>query len=173
MDTGALHHTSQRKKSRTYLPRDGSRENLVDLARYFKEIDTHLDSVKVPSLKSADGTERELPPELFEVLEQVVSALANGNGVTVAPYGMQLTTQEAADYLGISRPTLVKLLVSGEIAHEMRGRHRRVTLRDLVEYQDRSSVERRSTLSEMAREGLETGMADAPTIDFQRLTSTE
>ncbi|MES2170634.1 MAG: helix-turn-helix domain-containing protein [Actinomycetota bacterium] len=64
---------------------------------------------------------------------------------------MLLTTQEAADFLGVSRPTLVKLLESGAIAHEKRGRHRRVTLRDLVEYQQQFRVERRARLSDIAR----------------------
>ena len=66
-------------------------------------------------------------------------------------------TQEAADYLGISRPTLVKLLEQRAIPFEKRGRHRRVTLRDLVDYQDRFRVERRRTLREIAREGQASG----------------
>ena len=51
----------------------------------------------------------------------MANALANGNGVTVAPNGVLLTTQEAADCLGVSRPTLVKLLEAGAIAHESAG----------------------------------------------------
>ncbi|MEO6116882.1 MAG: helix-turn-helix domain-containing protein [Pseudolysinimonas sp.] len=80
---------------------------------------------------------------------------------------MQLTTQAAADFLGISRPTLVKLLESGEIAFELRGRHRRVTLRDVVDYQNRSRVERGAALGELARAGQASSLpsGEPPTIE--------
>jgi len=87
-------------------------------------------------------------------------AMASGQGVTIAPHNAMLTTQEAADFLGISRPTLVRLLTDGLIPHEMRGRHRRVMLADLLDYQDRSRDDRRAALSEMVREGEAAGMYD-------------
>jgi len=72
-----------------------------------------------------------------------------------------LTTQEAAEFLGISRPTLVRLLEDREIAHEKRGRHRRVLLSDLLSYQERMRRERRESLTRMAREGQEAGIYEA------------
>jgi excisionase family DNA binding protein len=161
--------TATRKKSKTYLPLPESRDEIVDLAKFFADIEGFLGKRVRPSLKGPDGVERELPQELFEVLEQVATALANGNGVTVAPYGMLLTTQEAADFLGVSRPTLVKLLDTKQIAHEMRGRHRRVMLRDLVDYQERSRVERRETLLELARSGQRDGLTELPPGGLKRL----
>jgi excisionase family DNA binding protein len=160
--------SSQRKKSRTYLPTAESRKELAELAHFFRESDEGKVVRALPSLRGPDGFERELPQELFDVLEQVATALANGEGVTVAPNGMRLTTQEAADFLGISRPTLVKLLDAGEIPHEMRGRHRRVMLKDLVEYQERFSVDRRTALRELTRESQESGMARAIPGDLVR-----
>lgn len=103
------------------------------------------------TLVGPDGKERSIPAEIFEVLEQVANALALGDGVTVMPYATRLTTQEAADFLGISRPTLVKLLESGVIPFELVGRHRRVTLRDIVDYQERARADRRSALADLAR----------------------
>lgn len=99
-------------------------------------------------LVSPDGIRRAIPAEIFRALEQVANALASGKGVTVAPHSKLLTTQEAADFLGISRPTLVKLLDGGEMEFEKRNRHRKVTLRALVDYQERSRQERRSALEE-------------------------
>src|SRR6266511_2543238 len=64
-----------------------------------------------PAAGAAGGGERiELPAEVFEVLRQVVLAMTEGQAVTVAPHHQTLTTQEAADLLGVSRPTLVRLL---------------------------------------------------------------
>ena len=57
--------------------------------------------------------------------------------------------QEAADLLGVSRPTVVKLLESGEIPFEQPGRHRRVRLADVLAYRERASVERRAALDQM------------------------
>lgn len=136
----------------TYLPDTSTHDDVVDFAQTLRQIEEFLlTNQSQAALKSPDGKETPIPAEIFRALEQVANALANGNGVTVAPYGMRLTSQEAADFLGISRPTLVKLLDSGVIPHEKQGRHRRVTLRDLVTYQDQSRVERRSALEDLAR----------------------
>ena len=71
-----------------------------------------------------------------------------------------LTTQEAADLLSISRPTLVRLLSEGEIPFSMRGRHRRVLLRDILDHQERIRQEREQVLDQMAADAEETGLYD-------------
>ena len=77
-------------------------------------------------LVGADGEHVVIPESMFPVLRQVAEALAQGMGVTVAPLNAMLTTQEAADFLGISRPTLVRVLERGEIPFQKPGRHRYV-----------------------------------------------
>jgi len=99
-----------------------------------------------------DGVTVALPPEAMEVLRQALSALASGQAVTVVPHQTTLTTQEAADFLGVSRPTLIKLLEAGHIAFNRPGRHRRVELADVLEYQRSVRTERRRALAEMASE---------------------
>lgn len=143
------------RKATTYLPNDTSREDIVDFARTLHEIEEYLlrKSGAFAELVAPDGGRRAIPPEVFRALEQVVDALASGKGVTVAPYSMLLTTQEAADFLGISRPTLVSLLESGQMEFERRNRHRKVTLRALVDYQERSRQERRSALVDFTKSG--------------------
>ena len=101
------------------------------------------------TLSGPNGEQLVLPAEVWEVLRGVVEAMANGQAVTVAPVHQRLTTQEAADLLGISRPTLVKLLESGEIPFEQPGRHRRVRLVDVLAYRERASDERRAALDRM------------------------
>jgi excisionase family DNA binding protein len=75
-----------------------------------------------------------------------------------------LTTQEAADLLNISRPTLVRLLTEDEIPYTVRGRHRRVLPRDIRVYQERTRAERRQALDQMAAEGEEGGLYEATAI---------
>ena len=82
----------------------------------------------------------------------------NVNGVTIVPLATRPTTQEAADFLGISRPTLVKLLESGAMPFETVGRHRRVTLDDLLNYQEKEQARRRTVLAQAARNNQESGV---------------
>jgi excisionase family DNA binding protein len=101
-----------------------------------------------------------VPEELYGVLSDVVEALSQGLAITIAPHNTMLTTQEAADLLSLSHPTLVRLLTDGEIPYSMRGRHRRLLLSDVLDYRDRSRRERRQTLDEMAVAGQDAGLYD-------------
>jgi len=123
-----------------------------------------LGSKPTTTLSGPNGEHLVLPPEVFEVLRDVVEAMAQGQAVTIAPVHQRITTQEAADLLGVSRPTVVKLLESGEIPFEQPGRHRRVRLADVLAYRERASVERRVALDRMVE------IADE--ADLYELTAT-
>lgn len=99
---------------------------------------------------SSSGDRVELPEELYRALRQVVEALQNGLAVTVAPRGQRLTTQQAADLLGVSRPTVIKLLDDGKIPYERIGTHRKIKLRDLLEYRERRRADQYAALDAMA-----------------------
>lgn len=114
-----------------------------------------------PALVGADGSRLEVPEAVYEALVQVATAMARGQGVTVIPRSALLTTQEAGDLLGISRPTLVRLLEEGQMPYEQRGRHRRIMLADLLAYQREMRRERREALGQMALEGQEAGIYEA------------
>jgi excisionase family DNA binding protein len=107
------------------------------------------------------GSEIEIPEELYGVLRDVVDALSQGLAISIAPHNTMLTTQEAADLLNISRPTLVRLLTDGEIPYTTRGRHRRVLLRDILIYQERTRAERRQALDQVAVDGENDGLYQA------------
>ncbi len=98
---------------------------------------------------------------MVDVLRDVAEALNAGMGVTVAPHNARLTTQEAADFLGISRPTLVRLLERQEIPMEKPGRHRYVRLSDLVAYEARMRTYRRELLDQMTRDAEADGLYGA------------
>ena len=82
-----------------------------------------------------DGVRAGVPESLRAVLSDIVAALARGESISLVSYEPTVTTQEAADLLGVSRPTLVRLLERGEIAYDQPASHRRVSLRDVVQYQ--------------------------------------
>ncbi|MDE0133990.1 MAG: helix-turn-helix domain-containing protein [Acidimicrobiaceae bacterium] len=95
---------------------------------------------------------------MFDVLRDVVDAMSQGQAVVVAPVHQRLTTQEAADLLGMSRPTFVKLLDAGQIPYDRPRRHRRVRLDDLLAYTERRSAESRDALDRMVEIAQEAGM---------------
>lgn len=121
-----------------------------------------LSVAEAPSttITGPNGEQLVLPPQVFKVLRDVVTAMAKGQAVTIAPVHQRLTTQEAADLLGVSRPTLVKLLESGEIPFEQPGRHRRVRLADVLAYRAERSVQVRESLDRMVEIADESGMYD-------------
>ena len=104
------------------------------------------------ALVGPDGVHWELPVEAYRVLKEVLAAMASGLAITVMPRHTMLTTQEAADMLGISRPTLVKLLSEGTIPYEQRGRHRRLLLTDVLDYQRQAHTDRNKELDALVEE---------------------
>lgn len=108
------------------------------------------------TLVAPDGQEFPLPASMYEVLRQAAHQLAAGLAVSIVPIGTRLSTQQAAELLGVSRPHVVKLLDYGEIPHTKVGRHRRVLLSDVLAYRDRQAARRSEALDELARlsEGL-------------------
>lgn len=124
------------------------------------------------TLTGPDGTRLELPGEVFEVLREVVTALSQGFAITVAPHQTVLSTSEAAQLLGVSRPTLVRLLESGAIPFDKPGRHRRVRLADMLAYQQRSRRRRAALLDQMVADSEDDGLYGLPAeAPFERLPS--
>ncbi|MDR3203042.1 MAG: helix-turn-helix domain-containing protein [Bifidobacteriaceae bacterium] len=117
-------------------------------------------------LTGPDGRAIPIPDQVYNVLNQVVAALARGSAVSVAPVSMRLTTSQAADILGVSRPTLVRLLEDGEIPYEQPRRHRLLRLDDLLAFKDRRRASQRATLAEMTRQAVADGLYDRNAEDY-------
>ncbi|HET8626573.1 MAG TPA: excisionase family DNA-binding protein [Thermomicrobiales bacterium] len=98
-----------------------------------------------------DGAPILLPASVVRVLAQAIPALAEGNAVTVLPVRRELTTQEAADLLNVSRQYLVRLLDQVAIPHSQTGTHRRVRFGDVLAYKRRRDVARRERLRQLTR----------------------
>jgi excisionase family DNA binding protein len=136
---------------------------LDDLLAMVEDISSGPGQQGSAELVGPNGRTVVLPTELVRVLSAVITAMANGQAITIAPHHQVLTTQEAADLLGISRPTLVRLLDAGRIPFEQPGRHRRIRLQDVLDYSETQRHERREGLDELVHIGEEAGMYDATT----------
>ncbi len=112
------------------------------------------------SVISKGGRQEEvtIPAVAFRLLVNILTQMAQGNAVTLIPVHAEITTQEAADLLDVSRPFLVKLLEKGEIPYRKVGTHRRLFYRDLAEYKRRIDEQRRETLRELTAQAQELGM---------------
>lgn len=109
-----------------------------------------------------DGKDVELPfpPSAFQLLMRIMEQMALGNSVTLIPVHAQLTTQEAADLLNVSRPFVVKLLKEGKIPCIKVGAHRRVRFEDLMEYKKTMLTESEQARAELAKLGQEIEQED-------------
>jgi excisionase family DNA binding protein len=99
-----------------------------------------------------------VPAEAFEHFLEVLEQLANGNAVNVVPANAELTTQQAADMLNVSRPYLIKLVDEGELASRLVGTHRRIKIADLLAFKTNDDANRKSVLEELAAEAQANGL---------------
>lgn len=107
------------------------------------------------------GEQSIIPESLYRVLLEAVRQLAHGNGISVLPVTAELTTQQAADLLNVSRPFFVeKILEAGKIPYHTVGTHRRVALKDLLAYKHRRDASRRETITRLGREAQRLGIYD-------------
>ena len=146
-------NTSAGPRDRTYLPPEGE---LIAQIEAFLSQHAHSGT----RLVSADGQTVELPDAFFDILAQVATAMQHGLAVSVAPVHQTLSTQEAADLLGVSRTTLVRLLESGEIPFTQPSRHRKVALIDLLEYRNRQRQRAEQALADLVADAERLGLYD-------------
>ncbi|MBW4671706.1 MAG: helix-turn-helix domain-containing protein [Cyanomargarita calcarea GSE-NOS-MK-12-04C] len=98
-----------------------------------------------------------IPESVYQVLRQVVHAFVLGQSISIMPQQQEMTTQEAADFLNVSRPYLIKLLEQGNIPYIKVGSHRRVRFEDLKNYKQLRDTERGRILDELTQESQDMG----------------
>lgn len=115
-----------------------------------QQIDFHDDKGTVHSVS--------IPASALRLLLEILTEIGQGNAVSIVPIHAELTTQEAADVLNVSRPFLVQLLEQGEIPFHKTGTHRSVRYLDVMLYKKRIDAERLKALEDLVSEAQELGM---------------
>lgn len=122
---------------------------LQELARRLGEVIERDGDAAI--LVGRDGEQVKVPMSALQALKLAAEGMAAGLRVTLIPHGKELTTQEAADILQMSRPHLVKLLDDGAIPHHRVGSHRRVNIEDVLAHRADRASRRRDQLRELTR----------------------
>jgi excisionase family DNA binding protein len=99
-----------------------------------------------------------IPVSAFRLLMDVLNQMSQGNAVTIIPVHAELTTQQAAELLNVSRPFVIKLIEDRELPCKMVGTHRRVQFSDLMDYKRKIDAERLRVLDDLAAQAQELGM---------------
>jgi excisionase family DNA binding protein len=131
---------------------DAERKAVTELSAFLdrvaKSVETDLPKCV---LTGPLGEKMELPPSIFYVLERVAEVMGRGDAITVVPIGRELTTQQAAALLNVSRQYLVTLIEGGTIPFKKTGSHRRLKIEDVLEYKRARDSDRRSNLRELTK----------------------
>lgn len=109
-------------------------------------------------ITAADGTTLDLPQPVLKALTEFLEATADGERALVLRSPEELTTEQAAAVLNVSRPTVVRLIEAGKLPARMVGTHRRLALGDVLSYRETSAAQRRAALDEMSRDAEELGL---------------
>jgi excisionase family DNA binding protein len=134
----------------TFVPSETDAEKAKDfnrqLAREFG------DTSRVTIQKAGSTESIEVPKPVFNVLMKVLAIMSEGNAFSLIPVDKELTTQQAADILNVSRPYLSKILDLGDIPHRKVGRNRRIKYSDVVEYKAKQEETGKAALQALADE---------------------
>jgi excisionase family DNA binding protein len=114
--------------------------------------------VRVSPDDGSEAVKVVVPRGAYELLLEILGHMALGNAVTIVPINAELTTQQAADYLNVSRPYLIGLLEAGKIEYRKVGTHRRIKFTDLMRFERDDEAARRAHLDALTAEAQELGL---------------
>ena len=145
---------------RTVLPDEKEMRAAVESSRQLAAfLSTKFETRRIELVSETEQREViEMPTFALCLLGEILSELALGNTVKVVPIHAELTSQEGADLLNVSRPHLVKLLDGGALAFTKTGKHRRIKLSDLIEYKKQREQASYVAMDELAAQAQEFGM---------------
>ena len=111
-----------------------------------------------PAYLNIENKTIEIPESAVKLLLEIINQIAEGNALTLIPEHTNLTTQEAADLLNVSRPFFVKLLESGEIPFQKVGNRRRILIDDVLKYKEKTHQERAKILQKLVDQAQDLNM---------------
>lgn len=136
-----------------------SKEDVILAQETSRKLAAYMQPQQVLNLKIQDqeGNEESigLPPAAVRLLLDMLEQMANGNAISLLPIHAELTTNQAADLLNVSRPYLIKLLEKGDIPFHRVGSHRRVKAKDILAYKKESYTRRTEALNELTAQAQE------------------
>lgn len=131
-------------------------ESYDALSAVLRSLDTDI-----PEIEIAETKEKiRIPLRVLKLLNKILEATAEGKPISVVPVATEVTTQKAAEYLGCSRPHLVKLLEEGKIPFTKIGKHRRIRFEHLLKYEQITRENQRKLLIKMMQDDEDIGLYD-------------
>lgn len=141
------------ERNGTIVPSDDDAKQATEISRILsKHSDQNL------HVQFDDGQPLPLPRAVQELISHLLVEMSQGNAVTLIPVHAEMTTQEAADFLNVSRPHLVKLLETNQIPHHKVGTHRRIRFNELKVFKQKQAEARAAALDELAAQAQELNM---------------
>ena len=150
----------QKASPESLLLQEKEQESIAQLAQILSRESAQ------PKLVTSNGEEIQIPESVCNILRQAVQAMASDEAVSIVRHNRELTTQQAANILNVSRPFLVKLLDEGSIPYIKVGSHRRIRFKDLIIYREQRKVMRRQGLKELTQFLQEEGFYEAGIHDI-------
>lgn len=104
------------------------------------------------------GQDLIVPRQAVELLKDILAGMSAGKIINIVPMAMELTTQQAADFLNVSRPYLIGLLEQGALNHTLVGTHRRIRFDDLLAYKEKMAINSKAAMDELMKLSQELGI---------------
>lgn len=129
-------------------------EHEAEMARLSsRTLAAHIAARSGLRLRLEDGNEIVLPQAALRLVVEMLAHLSEGNAVTLIPVHAEMTTQQAADFLNVSRPFFVnEVLNKGKLPYRKLGTHRRILFEDLLDYKHRTDSESRQAFRELTEQ---------------------
>jgi excisionase family DNA binding protein len=164
MPASAEHEVDDRANALTIQPDRVDQDRIIAFSHFIEAIERGRPATGQKSracvLTGPNEEQMPIPPQVFDIMRTAAEILKGGSSVRIVSLDRDLTTQEAADMLNMSRQHLVRLLEEGEIAFTRTGTHRRIRMQDVLAFKQKRAVVRRRALRELTILGEEIGGPD-------------
>lgn len=141
------------------IPNDEEAKLAADSSRILAACSGHGDTATLRLID--DDKDITVPVKAIHILADILNQMAQGNAVSIVPIHAELTTQQTADMLNVSRPYLIKnILDTGKMAYHKSGTRRKILYKDLLTYKNKDLEERKALMAELAKQAQELGMME-------------